>query len=276
MGSCSLHSSAPLMRQAEGKFRIGIMDFPTPTRHDPTYGNVSEGPRYENVSQGFALGITTRCKYPEVAQDFLLFMAAKTSNEKLNQRVGWIPAIRGAAVNSMLQKFEPNLEGVYPQFDNGNLAIGGETLIKWQQVYSLYQVGQLSYDELINQFQPFYKVRGQRDYENAQREARRNIGRWETILTTQRAKALMASDPDEAKASWIRYRYVLKHKQLGTELSLERSAELVGLKPDPTALAPYEYSPSVLQKIWSRARETTTSSVGNEEIIPSGHDAKKD
>ena len=43
-----------LHEQARGVFNVGIMDFPVPSRDDPEFGQVAEGPVYERPSSSFS------------------------------------------------------------------------------------------------------------------------------------------------------------------------------------------------------------------------------
>ena len=98
-----------LVEQAKGQFEIGIMDFPLPASDDPVYGGVVEGRIYESPGVGFQFGITRSSKNPDVARDFLLFLASQKGNEELNAEIGWIPSIKGTHIIPLLQAFEPHL-----------------------------------------------------------------------------------------------------------------------------------------------------------------------
>ncbi len=74
-----------LEQQAEGSFEVGVMDFPRPKADDPEYGSVIEGTLYERPAGGFPFAITRTCRHPDVALDFLLFMAGSRRNEELNR-----------------------------------------------------------------------------------------------------------------------------------------------------------------------------------------------
>jgi raffinose/stachyose/melibiose transport system substrate-binding protein len=146
-----------LQQQAQGRFSIGLMDFPMPATNDVEYGQFIEGPRYERPETGFCLAISRNCRHPEVAADFLQYISARRQNERFNQIAGWIPSVTGAAVDRLAAEFQPSLEGVYGVL---NLSLGGETWIKWRQLYALFQAGKITYEQLAAEFEPFYKQRG--------------------------------------------------------------------------------------------------------------------
>ncbi len=242
-----------LEKQAEGQFEVGVMDFPLPRRDDPYYGPVIEGPIYERPGGGFSFGITRTSKHPDIALDFLLFLASRRQNEELNRIIGWIPCILGTKMDPMLQAFEPHLEGVYGAM---NVWLGGETATKWMQLYSSYQVNQLSYDELAAQFEPFYRERGLQDFLEQQRDWRRGMQRNEQFLASIRARAL-SSEGDEATSAWVKYRALTKDRQIWAELGHTRQMKLLEKGPDQGAVGPYEYSEDVLKKIRKRLRESS-------------------
>ncbi|MBU0677200.1 MAG: extracellular solute-binding protein [Verrucomicrobia bacterium] len=234
-----------LLVQAEGTFEVGVMDFPMPSRDDEYYGEVMEGPNYERLQGGFPFAITRTCKHPEVALDFLLFMAGKEHNEKLNEIIGWIPAVRDTKMPTFLEAFQPHLNGVY---GNLNLFLGGETWIRWLQLYTLYQVNQISYDGLAEEFEPFYEKQGIKDYMEQQKDWRRAMQKNEQFLAGIRAKAL-STGGDVSASNWIKYRSLTASRQITPEISHSRTMQLLEHGPSLGTLGPYEHSDGVLKRV---------------------------
>ena len=237
-----------LEQQAAGRFRVGVMDFPLPGKDDPQYGPYVEGPVYESIDSGFRFAVSRTSGHFEEALDFLLFMASKGMNEELNRIIGWIPAIENTEMDPLLRAFEPHLEGVYSAFP---VTLGGETQIRWGQLFSLYQVGKITYDEIVKQYEPFYKEKGLKDYLEQQREWRRGMHRNEQFLAGIRAKAL-ATEGDEAMSAWVKYRALTADRQVWSEIDHTRQMKMINLKIPPPKVGPYEYSPEVLAKIKDR------------------------
>lgn len=237
-----------LESQAEGLFRVGVAEFPLPRRDDPEYGPYVEGPMYERPQGGFPFGITRTSKHPEVALDFLLFMAGQKRNEQLNRTIGWIPCIMGTSMDPMLEAFEPHLEGVYGAMD---FNLGGETWVRWTQDYSLFQVGQISYDELAARFGPFYVENGMKDFLELQRDWRRGIRNDEQFLASVRARALLAG-AEEAEALWSRYYSLSGARQVLSEIEHARQMRMVEKGIPPGTPGPYEYGPAVAKRIRAR------------------------
>ncbi len=255
-----------LQEQAKGQFEVGIMDFPIPARDDPVYGGVVEGRIYETPGAGFRFGISRTSKHFDVALDFLLFLAAQHGNEKLNRIIGWIPAILGTELDPLLQAFEPHLEGIY---GNINFNLGGNTAVTWGQIYSLYQVNQISFADFATRFTDYYLQNGLKDFLEQQRDWRRGMQRNEQYLAGIRGRAILADDAAaaatdpaakaaaelDAASAWVRYRAITASRQIWGELNHARQVDLITrdhLPPD--YVAPYEYSPAVLAKIRERIR----------------------
>jgi hypothetical protein len=236
-----------LEEQADKQFEIGIVDFPMPTREDAEFGPFMQGPAYDDLSNqvGFPFGITKTCKHQKEAMDFLLFLAGQKQNEKLNRIMGWIPIIRGARADTYLQSFDPHLDGVYGtvHFD-----LGAETTVRWDQVYSLFLAQQISYEQMAGEFEPFYRERGLRDYEEAQRNWRRGMHLNEQLLASLRFKALSAH-PAAAPGAWLKYRDLACSRQFWPEI--RRGQQLKLLEPgNPQAKTePYSYSAQAMRRI---------------------------
>ncbi|HBA83027.1 MAG TPA: hypothetical protein DCZ95_02930 [Verrucomicrobia bacterium] len=243
-----------LQQQAQGQFEVGVMDFPLPTKDDPFYGPVVEGPLFETPGTGFRFGITRTSRHPEVALDFMLFMASQKQNEELNRIIGWIPCIIDTQMDPFLEAFDPHLEGVYGAM---NFILGGETTTKWEQMLSLYRVNQISYSDMVAQFSSFYLDRGLKDFLEQQRDWRRGMVQNERFLAGIRAKALAATG-DEAVSAWVKYRALTKDRQVWSELNHSRQLQLMEKGPDAKAVGPYEYSPAVLAKIKERVKKSMT------------------
>jgi len=240
-----------LLEQARGVFDVGIMDFPAPAADDPEFGAFMEGPVYERPAAGFRFGIARSCKHPEAALDFLRFLGSQRGNQELNAIIGWIPAIEGASVSPLVRAFEPHLEGVFGAMPVDSL--GGETSIRWQQLFALFQVNQIDYERMVAQYEPFYLERGAEELAEAIRNRRRSVARDEQFLAGVRELAMSASGA-EAASRWIKYRQLttgrLLARHLGTALLKKRLDE----GRAANAVGPYEFSPDVIARVRERIR----------------------
>jgi raffinose/stachyose/melibiose transport system substrate-binding protein len=236
-----------LIEQSEvAGFELGLMNFPLPTSNDPDYGSIMFGPAYDPSNAGFPFGVTRFSKHPDIAKDFLLFLSSKSTNERLNKIIGWIPAIDGAAVPDMLRGFEPSNQGMW---SNINFDLGGETVIKYAQLFSLFQTDpSYTLEEFIADFEPFYLTNGMKDWNEQQRDWRRGIINNEKFLSALRGEALLNDSQDLTRPSWIKYRSYTASRQVFPEINFARQRKLVNTGPI-RPVGPYDYLPSALDNV---------------------------
>ena len=237
-----------LQEQARGQFEVGVMCYPFPLPTDPYYGPMAPARPREQVGTGFQFGVTRTSAHPDIALDFLLFLASKLGNEEFNRIIGWIPAIQGTETDPLLRAFEPNMVGIYGAM---NFTLGGETVVRWNQLHALFQVGQISYEEFAKTYQPFYLERGLLDYREQNRDWRRGMQRNELFLAGIRARALFGEGP-AANTEWVRYRALTANRQVWAEIDRSRQTHLMEKGIAKDAVGPYEYSPAVMEKIKKR------------------------
>jgi raffinose/stachyose/melibiose transport system substrate-binding protein len=92
-------------------FRVGIADLPMPENH-AKYGQFYLGRRTEAATRGgFPLAITKACKNPKEALDYLQFLSSRMGNEKLNQKMEWLPTVDKAEPVEGLKPFMPVVVG---------------------------------------------------------------------------------------------------------------------------------------------------------------------
>ena len=237
-----------LREQAAGEFEVDVMDFPRPTKSDPEFGAVFEGPAYERPAGNFPFVITRTCQHPEVALDFLQFLTSQRGNEQLNHIIGWIPSVSGAKLRPELEAFVPHLEGVYGAMPT---SIGGDTAIKWQQLVALFNVEQLDYRNLTETYRAYYDQRAPEEYAELQRNQRRSVGNDDQFVAGVRARALAATGPD-AQRWWAQYRSLTATRVLFRNLNALFLDELLTAGPVSNATAPYALSPTALANVRAR------------------------
>jgi raffinose/stachyose/melibiose transport system substrate-binding protein len=240
-----IYEAEGIREQAAGKFELGLMDFPLPAKSDSHFGAIVQGPRYENPEGSMPMAITRTSRHPEVAVDFLLFLVSREENEKFNKRLKWIPIVVGAEIDPYIKPFEPTLEGVFPAFDP---TIGGESLIKWSQLFSLYQIKQISYDDMAAEFTQFFTTRGLEDFREFLRNRRRSQIQDEQLAIGLRSSAQLKEGKD-AEADWIKYRNVVVSRQMAADRTLLTEGLIF---TDPAAVKRqsfYHYTAKALDKI---------------------------
>ena len=225
---------------------MGVMAFPLPGKDDPEFGALVKGPIYDPAGPGFAFGVTRFSKYPDLAIDFLRFLASKKGNEDLNAIIGWIPSIEGASMPPSLVGFEPCNQGMW-----GNLKfdLGGETVIKYQQETSLLHTDlNYTFDAFRKNFVPFYLEHGLTDYKEQQRDRRRSVLTNERFATAMRGEALEKSPNTLTSAPWIRYRAVVQSRLVLPDV-LHNEQDLM-VRDGPTRpVGPFDYLPSARDRV---------------------------
>jgi ABC-type glycerol-3-phosphate transport system substrate-binding protein len=143
-----------IITQTRDSFDIGIFGFPMPTDH-PVYGKFVHGPASEAASRGgIPWAINKHSPHTDICIDFLQFSTTAAANSDFNNRLTWLPIIRGARIyNERLRKFQPILHGYTGFFDYKiSSAI---TIMERGNLWSLY-AGQLSPEKNAEQMQKIY------------------------------------------------------------------------------------------------------------------------
>ena len=234
-----------LREQARGTFETGVMDFPLPAKDDPEFGQILEGPVYDNTGAGMPFVITRTCKHPEVALDFLQFLSSQRGNTEFNRHIGWIPSIRGSEMPPALAGYEPHLEGVYGAMP---MTLGGDTNVKWQQLLALFMINQIDYTSMTAQYLAYYRDHAPKEFEELERDNLRGTVREEQLMAGLRARAMLAP-PTTSMAAWIRYRQLETDRLLMRDLRSSLLVKLISDGPVTNATDPYEISSAALANV---------------------------
>ena len=146
---------------------------------------------------------------------------------------------------SLSQIFEPNLDGVFPAFDP---TIGAESIIRWSQLYSLYQIHQMSYEDMADQFTRFYTTTGREDFREFLHNRRRAQLQDEQLAVGLR-EAATSNTGIGSQADWIKYRNMVVTRQMEGDKALITQGFVF---TDPKALERqtfYKYTPKALDNI---------------------------
>jgi len=256
-----------LIEQAEGRFEIGLMEWPRPTKSHPKYGKLVEGPWYEDPSKttlsAFIFGITKNSTHPEVALDFLLYLASKEGNREFNTIIGWLPCIRGVKVDNILGEFQPNLDGMYSTLNINAINLGSEVFVRWLQDLASFQVGEIDFPEFVERFQPFYIEHGFKDRMDILKDWARALPPELAFAARAKKEAIDATGAPEQEEAWQKYTGLATTRLMEPEMlnSIAESMLTGNTAPDP----PYQYSDRVLDKVRRRvASEMKTSAQGAE------------
>jgi raffinose/stachyose/melibiose transport system substrate-binding protein len=238
-------------------FNLGVMNFPMPDSTDPEFGSLISGPIYDRTGTAFPMAVTRFSKHPDVATDFLLYLASRKGNQHFNEIVGWIPVIRGCQMPAILHGFEPQLQGMFAAWD---MSLGGDTTVKWSQLTSLYNVGLISYQKMAGDFLPYYLDHGTTEWRESQKDWRRSLAGDEQMIAADRGLALTDASKAGAEPRWIRYRVILQSRMLGQELAHDEMVRRMDGKL-PDAVAPYDLTPAALANVRSSLDASSSATV---------------
>jgi len=253
--ACGSYEAAGLFDQSKGLFRMQIVDFPRIARNDPVYGRYTWGNPIEISGSLFQFSVVRNSPHADLAIDFLRYLGSKKTNEKFNKIIGWLPAIDGAEVLEMLKPFKPHVEGMYGASD---LFLGGETTVRWNQLQALYQIGQISYEEMMKQYGEFYRGEpGLRDFEEQHRNWRRALPTKERGLIGLASFALRA-EPE--KQPYLFAKYAVERSSTIRE-EIDRSMQLNLLDHPEKYRGEFSgaYSPEALEAVRQRREAKAVS-----------------
>ncbi len=176
---------------------------------------------------------------------FCFFLPAAKRTKNSTSGSNGSPSLSGATIDPYIKPFEPTLEGVFPAFDP---TIGGESFIKWSQLFSLYQIDQISYEDMAAEFGRFFTTQGLEDFREFLRNRRRSQIQDEQLAVGLRSSAQLKAGK-EAEADWLKYRNVVVSRQLAADQTLLSEGLIFA---DPEALRRqsfYQYTAKALDNI---------------------------
>jgi raffinose/stachyose/melibiose transport system substrate-binding protein len=99
----------------QSNFKVGVALIPLPSADHPRYGKYTHGSLSEaGHIASVALGLTRNSAHPNVARDFLRFLASPRISQLWADTSGWIPSVIGVTANESVRPFLPNVEGALP------------------------------------------------------------------------------------------------------------------------------------------------------------------
>lgn len=135
-GEAAMHltgswDAGTLFRLTEGRFRMGIVEFPLPGPGEK-WGDPPKHPASEaGKTGGNSFGVY---KFGHVAQsiDFLRYLTSYVQNQRYNRAADWVPNIIGTTPDQRMLAYMPRLNGIQPTTWVPNGAEG-------KQVASIYK-----------------------------------------------------------------------------------------------------------------------------------------
>ena len=185
---------------SEPQFDVGVSRFPMLQKNDKEAGELFWGRPYERTGMGFPFAITKTSKHPEIALDFMRFLASRKGNEEFNQRIGWIPVIKGAAPADFLSDFKPTLYGISPGW-SPSMGMATQKILDNTNPLLLLGEDKLGNPYGIDRWRADMKEKwlpaAVTDFELRDESMRDKLRAQETVTTLLRARMLMGDEPKE-------------------------------------------------------------------------------
>lgn len=180
-------------------FKVGVAEFPWPTRDDGAIGRYLFSPITEGGgTTAMALYLNKASRHPAEAIDFLRFITSVEGNTIFSRTSGWLPAVREVPVPDYARVYLPHFEGFWArtEFIRG---FGGETRDLWdRQSYRLISP-QGGVDDFLAAFEARFPAALRRDLETNQRNVVLSLRRDLPSLAALTVLERLAS-PDAARA----------------------------------------------------------------------------
>jgi len=180
--SSSISTQAP--------FRIGVGRIPVPEPGKGRFGAFTRGKVSEAGQQASVLfGVSRTSKHPEVALDFLAFMASKRMNQAFTNRSGWAPSVVGVEPGELARQFMPEPEGTIQGFSLLLSNAPDLSRLVNNEFHRLFRIGGSS-EEFLEAIRPGYAAALRSDLARTIRNMNATRQRLDTVLGATAVLAL--------------------------------------------------------------------------------------
>ena len=158
-------------------FPVGAGPLPYPSVNDPDYGRFTLGaPSETGIPATGRFGLTRNSKHPEVAKDFLRFLASRQANQLWTNVSGWPPAIIGTRVSAEIAPFLPVREGYVAGFPPSISLVGFREVARCCDVNIHRLLGPHgSTEAFVNALKPQYGTAVQADLRRIQDDIQNQV-----------------------------------------------------------------------------------------------------
>lgn len=182
---------------SQAEFRVGVGYIPV-----PALGNelapFSEGVAADSSADaGLVMGLTRDSEHPDIALDFLYFMASKPMNQVFTQVSKWPPAVVGVIPDENAKIFQPFLDGYTQGFLLDFSGADGRRLVSTAFNRLVSPAG--SVDAFLDTIRDGYLPAIEADLTRSLKVSRANAQRSDTTLAALAWRSLQ--DPDDARVA---------------------------------------------------------------------------
>jgi ABC-type glycerol-3-phosphate transport system substrate-binding protein len=145
------YDAKSIAKQCEGRFDVGVFQFPVPAPQEK-YGAYVRGPATESNSAGWSgFGIYKGSPHPDVAIDFLRFFTSQPYNGPIMEIASWAPIVRGSRTSEQMRPFIPNPIGYSARLEMGLTDYGNPQAVYFNE-FTRFLQGEESLDQLAAKY----------------------------------------------------------------------------------------------------------------------------
>jgi raffinose/stachyose/melibiose transport system substrate-binding protein len=208
-----------IVKQCEGRFEVGVIEFPIPGPGEPLSSEV-RGPATEANSAGWSgWGVYKNSPHPEIAIDFLRFVTSQPENGPVMEIASWPPIVIGSPTSDRMKPFIANPVGYSSRLEIALADYGNPGAVYFNEL-----AGYLQGEVTLDQFAAAYDA-AVRDPENggdyiwAQEYAsyRQQTRTEERLLSIQSLRQMMDPSATDAAEKYRRSLIVQVRNNVGEE-----------------------------------------------------------
>jgi raffinose/stachyose/melibiose transport system substrate-binding protein len=206
-----------IAKQCDGRFDIGVFQFPIPAPGEK-YGEYVRGPATESNIVGFSgFGVYKGSAHPEVAIDFLRFLTSQAEDGPIMEIASWPPIVIGSPTSERMKPFIPNPVGYSSRLEIGLADTGNPSVVYFNELARFLQ-GEITLDQFSASYDAAMRDPDNggdnvwaQEYANQRQQARTQ----ERLLSIQSLRELMDPAATDAPEKYRRNLVVQMRNNVG-------------------------------------------------------------
>ncbi len=217
--------------RAQSPFPVGAARVPFPSPDDPDFGEQTLDVPAERASTGITFGLNRASEHPDVARDFLRFLASQPVNQLWTDSSGWVPAVLGVTPTPEVAVFLPDPEGFPLHYKIAADGMGDLRRVFENALYRLYDP-RGGVDAFLDEIRGDYRAAWLSDLARLARSRHESLQRSDTQAA---ALAWLAARPDADPGADRRRSMAFESAAVAArDVAILRLRESVA-QPDPTS-----------------------------------------
>jgi len=181
----------------QATFPFAVTKIPLPSKQHPRFGpNVLGAFSEAGRNDGLCIGLSQNSQHPEVAADFLRFLASQPANQLFTDISQWLPSVVGVEPAKLAKAFAIQSEGYSPGFALMNFGPDSNRLIVNNYNHLVGPGG--SVDEFVEAIRPNFISDRLKDLKRQELEAMNGIRRMDVQFAA--LAELARANPEDERA----------------------------------------------------------------------------